>query len=205
MVVVAPHPDDEILGVGGLIAAQRSLGVDVTVIAVTDGENAYPDAPDAGGLGRLRRCEQTEALRRVGVAEDKIIRLQLPDSSVRGHLPELIERLSPWVSPQSHLLAPWRGDFHPDHEACGIAAENVAHNTGAILSSYFFWTWHHGRPELVSSLPLRRFPLDSSAWSDKTDALFCHRSQLFRERGEPVLPRALLGPAERPFEVFLVP
>jgi LmbE family N-acetylglucosaminyl deacetylase len=41
--VVAPHPDDETLGTGGLIAALRSRGIEVTVVAVTDGENAYPD------------------------------------------------------------------------------------------------------------------------------------------------------------------
>ena len=42
-VVVSPHPDDETLGRDGLIARLRSKGIDVTVIAVTDGENAYED------------------------------------------------------------------------------------------------------------------------------------------------------------------
>jgi LmbE family N-acetylglucosaminyl deacetylase len=205
MLVVAPHPDDEILGVGGLIAAQRARDVDVSVVAVTDGENAYPEVSDTAGLGRERCREQTEALLRVGVPEEKIVRLCLPDSNVTAHLPELIDRVSSLVTPQTHLLAPWRGDFHPDHEACGIAAETVSHNTGAMLTSYFFWTWHRGTPGLIKDLPLRRFPLDSSRLSAKTEALFCHRSQLFRQRGEPILPPSLLSPAERPFEVFLAP
>ena len=205
MVVIAPHPDDEILGVGGLIAAQRSRGVDVTVVAVTDGENAYPDAAhESTRLGMERKREQTEALRCVGVSEDKIVRLQIPDSNVMAHLPELMERLSLWISPHTHLLAPWRGDFHPDHKACGLVAESVAQTTGALLTSYFFWTWHQGTPELVENLPLRRFPLGASELWAKTEALSCHRSQLHRERGEPILPRSLLGPAERPFEVFLI-
>jgi LmbE family N-acetylglucosaminyl deacetylase len=38
MVVIAPHPDDEVLGAGGLIAAQAFLGVEIVVVAVTDGE-----------------------------------------------------------------------------------------------------------------------------------------------------------------------
>ena len=57
LLVIAPHPDDETLAVGGLIAAQRAKGLEVVVVAVTDGENAYPDSP---GLGDLRSCEQRE-------------------------------------------------------------------------------------------------------------------------------------------------
>lgn len=45
LVVVAPHPDDEVLGCGGLIAAARAAGVPVLIIALTDGEQAYPDEP----------------------------------------------------------------------------------------------------------------------------------------------------------------
>ena len=59
MLVVAPHPDDETLGAGGLIAYQRSRGVEVTVAAVTDGERAYADSR---GLGETRVLEQAEAL-----------------------------------------------------------------------------------------------------------------------------------------------
>ena len=41
VLVVAPHRDDETLGAGGLIAAQRSRGIEVRVVAVTNGEMAY--------------------------------------------------------------------------------------------------------------------------------------------------------------------
>ena len=60
-VVVAPHPDDETLLSGGLIAHQARAGVPVIVLAVTDGEAAYPGDPD--GLARQRRREQRQALR----------------------------------------------------------------------------------------------------------------------------------------------
>ena len=204
LLLIAPHPDDEILGVGGLLATQCALGRSVSVVAVTDGERAYPDDPQSNQLGTLRVSEQTAALARVGVAADKITRLRLPDSAVSAHIDELISRLSLIASGETHIVAPWRGDFHPDHEACGIAAEQLARKTGAKLTSYFFWTWHHATPNLLADLPLRAFALSPQALRAKTEALLCHRSQLERVQGEPILPQLLLPPARRSFEVFLV-
>lgn len=114
-VVVVPHPDDETLAAGGLIAALREKGVDVTVVAVTDGEHAYTDN---AGLATMRCGEQTRALARLGVAENKIVRLGLVDSDVSGQERELAAKLRPLIRAKTQVLAPWVGDFHPDHEAC---------------------------------------------------------------------------------------
>lgn len=208
VLLIAPHPDDETLGAGGFIADRIAHGVDVTVLAVTDGENAYLDAePDV--LAATRRIEQTKALQRLGLSPANIIRLHLPDSDVTKHLSVLIDRLRSFVSKETHIVAPWRGDFHPDHEACGLAAETVSSETGAKLTSYFFWTWHRGTPALLDELlmgglSLHSFPLTSSLLEAKSAALLCHQSQLSRESGDPILPNYLLAPAYRPFEVFAI-
>lgn len=199
MLIVAPHPDDETLGAGGLIKAQRERGIDVRLAAVTNGENAYPGVPE---LGEVRRVEQTDALGQLGVNEQNIVRFGLPDSGVTAREEELTERLRALVSRETHVVAPWQGDFHPDHAACGRAAEKVVAEAGAKLTSYFFWTWHFGTPELIADLSLRRFPLTSELLAVKSEALACHRTQLVHEQGEPILPERLLGPAQRSFEVF---
>lgn len=200
MLIVAPHPDDEVLGVGGLIAMQRMRDVDVIVAAVTDGENCYAGT---SGLRKIRRNEQEGALHRLGVDRDKIVRFQLPDSSVASKEAELIEGLMQLISDDTHIVAPWPGDFHPDHEACGRAAAEVARRTGSALSFYFFWTWHRGTIELISELSLSSLPLDRDIMLAKTEALLQHQSQLVRESGDPILPDRLLAPARRPYEVFL--
>jgi LmbE family N-acetylglucosaminyl deacetylase len=200
MLIVAPHPDDEVLGVGGLIAMQRMSGGDVVVAAVTDGENCYPGV---SGLGEIRREEQAGALHRLGVDRESIVRLGFPDSSVASREDELVNRLMLIASHDTHIVAPWPGDFHPDHEACGRAATEVARRTGAALSFYFFWTWHRATVELISELPLRSLPLDRDVLLAKTEALLHHRSQLAQEGGDPILPELLLAPARRSYEVFL--
>jgi LmbE family N-acetylglucosaminyl deacetylase len=201
VVVVAPHPDDETLGAGGFIAAQCFHGREVIVVAVTDGESAYGYDPS---LGTLRESEQRNALARLGVPAANIVRLRLPDSDIASHETRLVDHLMTYVTKDTHLVAPWRGDFHPDHEACGRAAERVANRTGGRLSSYFFWTWHRGTTATLGALSLRSFSLSPDHLRSKSEALRCHRSQLTHKSGKPILPDKLLAPARRPFEVFCI-
>jgi LmbE family N-acetylglucosaminyl deacetylase len=139
--VLAPHPDDETLGAGGLIAKLRTQGTPVTVVAVTDGESAYDDMKR---LNEIRVPEQTEALRRLGVRESMIQRLKLPDRDVSSHEDELVDLLLPLVTPETLVIAPWPGDFHPDHEAVGRAAARVSRLRNSPVAYYLFWTWHRG-------------------------------------------------------------
>jgi LmbE family N-acetylglucosaminyl deacetylase len=202
--VLAPHPDDETLGAGALIATLRARGVPVTVVAATDGENAYDSPQDERfALARVREAEQQKALGVLGVPADAIHRLRLTDSGLHLCEAELTERLMDLAQPGMHLIAPWSGDFHPDHEACARAAATVANAKGLQLTSYFFWTWHRGEDSLLTDLPVRRFMPDNAALRAKEQALHCHRSQLAHDHFEPILPARLLGPAYWPFEVFL--
>ena len=197
--IISPHPDDETLGCGGLIADLCRQGVEVVIAAVTDGERAYPNEP---GLALVRRREQDEALAILGVRSSQIHRFQLPDSDVSSHAEALIRLLRPLATATTRIVAPWRGDYHPDHESCGRAAESVATETGATLVSYFFWTWHRGTVADLEHLQLLAFPLTAELLSIKTAALRRHRSQLTHASGAPILPDNLLGPAKRSIEVF---
>lgn len=199
VVFVAPHPDDETLGAGALLANLRRCGAEVTVMAVTDGENAYADH---ASLAEIRRQEQIAALGHLKIDSAQIHRLGLTDSAVALQRQKVVDSLLPLVTSDTCILAPWIGDFHPDHEACGWAAQQAARRTGAALCWYFFWTWHRGTPAAISKLNLCIFNFDDLLLETKLRALACHRSQLHREDGDPILPDYLLGPAKRNFEVF---
>jgi LmbE family N-acetylglucosaminyl deacetylase len=199
-VVLAPHPDDEILGAGGLIAKLRGAGVPVTIVAITDGENAYADSHN---LGDIRVAEQTEALRRVGVPERMIHRLHLPDREISNHEDRLAELLLPFVTADTHLIAPWPRDFHPDHEAVGRAAARVTHSKNMPITYYLFWTWHRGEPGMFAGLELIKFPLSGAELKRKLHALQAYVSQLEHADGQPILSPELLAPAHRGFEVYI--
>jgi len=171
-------------------------------VAVTDGEAAYEGVH---GLGEIRQVEQEQALEKLGVGRDEIVRLCLPDSDVTGNESRLADLLRILFRPDCLIVAPWELDYHPDHEACGRAARKAAEAAGcATPVSYLFWTWHRGDSPFVLEGSVRRFDLDDQLQAAKRAALACHRSQLQREDGPPILPELLLKPATRSFETFFV-
>jgi LmbE family N-acetylglucosaminyl deacetylase len=170
------------------------------IAAVTNGENAY--AGDEG-LGEIRIREQTLAAARLGIGSENLLRLQIADTKVSLHRTAIVERLRPFTTSETHILAPWPFDFHPDHEACGVAARELAQQTGARLTFYFFWTWHRGMPDLLEGLDLCAFSLSVEQQTAKAEALAFHASQLHHASGDPILHDIHLWPALLPFEVYL--
>jgi LmbE family N-acetylglucosaminyl deacetylase len=150
MTVVAPHPDDETLGLGATIATLCGAGVDVQVVSVSDGEAAYPELDHTSRmeLKALRRIEVRQSMRLLGARDP--IRLGMPDGELAAHEPELTDRISSVLADLptgSWCATTWRGDGHPDHEAVGRAAASAASATGATLVEYPVWMWHWARPD----------------------------------------------------------
>ncbi len=201
-IIVTPHPDDETLGAGGLISDLISQSIDVTLVSVTDGENAY-DNEDRVELAKIRSAEQIKALSILGMPAEKIIRLGLTDSNIAASEHQLENFLLSIIDGPVSLLATWTGDFHPDHEVVGRVSQRVAAKTHSSLAFYFFWTWHRGDPQRIRDLSLRRYSLSDQAFKLKQEAIQCYHSQLAHKSQEPILPQHLLLPTQRPYEVFL--
>ena len=60
LLIISPHPDNEVLAAGGLIHMWKQAGRRVTILSLTDGEAAYPHWRR---LAQVRREELKEALR----------------------------------------------------------------------------------------------------------------------------------------------
>ncbi len=196
--VVVPHPDDESLSTGGLIARQAGR-TRLEVLAVTDG-----DAAPAGmeGLPERRRREQDKALTDLAAGEAVIHRLHLPDGRVAGHEDELADVIADMAGSFDLVIAPWTGDQHPDHEATGRAATRAvrAIPSEPVLMYGLFWAWHHARTALPH---LHRLDLGSGEHLSKMRAIGRHTSQLFSATGDPVVAFADLAPALWPWEYYV--
>ncbi|MEW2317669.1 PIG-L deacetylase family protein [Streptomyces bauhiniae] len=148
VVVVAAHPDDEVLGVGGTLARLAAAGVALTVVSVTDGEGSHPGStrltPDR--LAELRAGELCDALGELGASQAEVIRLRLPDTGVARHEDRLAGELAALLPDAALCLAPWTGDVHGDHEAAGRAALAASRAVSVPCRLYPVWLWHWARP-----------------------------------------------------------
>lgn len=199
--VIVPHPDDESLSTGGLIAVARRAGGHVRVIAVTDGEHAYPGVVEPASLAARRRDEQTLALQRLGVRTEDVVRLGMVDGGVGRSEHRLVHLLAAHIADADLLVAPWTGDHHVDHEACGRAAVRLALRFGIPHVLAMFWTYHHSDPEHIPHHRLRQLRLPPAVHLQKAHAVAAHSSQVGDAApGDPLLDDALLGPARWPFE-----
>jgi LmbE family N-acetylglucosaminyl deacetylase len=208
LVVVAPHPDDEVLGVSGLMLRATRRDIPIEIVAVTDGEASHPDLPDRRGMGARRRVERSAALRWLGV-DAEVHHLGLADGRVADQEALLRDHLTSVLDPSATCVCPWRRDGHPDHEAAARAAVDAARRTGACLVEYPIWAWHWATPG--TDLPneqLRRLPLGAGERASKAGAIERFESQIRPVPEAPgdgvVLPDAVLDRFRRPFETYLV-
>lgn len=210
VVVVAPHPDDEVLGTGGLLANWASLGRRICIVAVTDGGASHPRSTHwtAEALSATRRAESVEGWRHLGLARGVAHRLGLPDGALAAHAATLTERLCDLLTSEDVVFATWRLDGHPDHDATGRAAALACQRRGCRLFEYPVWMWHWAAPadKRVPWERLRRAPIGARALAQKSRAVQAHATQL-RADGDaaPVLPPAMLSRWLSPFEHLFVP
>jgi LmbE family N-acetylglucosaminyl deacetylase len=200
LVVVSPHPDDETLGVGGLIAETARLGVRILVVSVTDGEAA---ATTKAGLAERRHTEMRNALNHlVPQGSLQVVRYRLPDGQVERMQNQLEKLLTAEVRPTDLVVAPLSCDGHSDHDAIGHVSRRVASDAAASFGSYPIWAWHwHDPRQSVISSHGRRIGLSDEAWQAKVRAIGCFPSQT--SGSVPVLPEHFLRRFAQPYEVIV--
>jgi LmbE family N-acetylglucosaminyl deacetylase/SAM-dependent methyltransferase len=211
LLVVAAHPDDETLGAGGMLAAAEARGAAITVLIATDGDASHPRSPTHSprDLAHLRRREVYAALAALAPSADVQL-LGLPDGHLAEHLDELTTHVTRHGGECTHIVTPWVGDRHPDHEACARAAEHAVAASGAKHWQYPIWAWHWGDPA-APDLPqaaLRTITLDPAARAAKERAIWCYPSQCAPLSDQPgdeaVLSPGMLAHFRTDSETFVV-
>jgi LmbE family N-acetylglucosaminyl deacetylase len=205
-VIIAAHPDDEVLGPGGIVAMLAAAGARVRVVAVTDGEASHGGRADPAALACRREAERRAALHALGAGETEIVRLGLPDAALDGRDTDIAAALDGLVTGFDACLAPWARDAHADHEAAGRAVARISHQlTG---SAWFFpvWMWHWARPA-DPRVPWRhaaRVALTPDAAARKQKAISRFASQLEPWPGGagPVLAPGFVSDFRRDYEVL---
>jgi len=189
ILVVAPHPDDESLGCGGLIATLGKLGRMVFVVFVTDGSASHRASHlwSRQRLANLRKEEATEALSRLGLARSGRVFLDLEDANMpfRGsslwqkavtQIEEVLCRFQPDL-----LVVPWRRDPHCDHRNSWLLLQDALRTSQQRPRRLEYAVW---LDELGTA---RDWPHTNEAEPidvDVTDALLCKRHAIAAHRSQ---------------------
>jgi LmbE family N-acetylglucosaminyl deacetylase len=177
LVVVSPHPDDEVFGAAGLMTWCHQRGTAVEIIAATDGEGSHRASATVtrSQLRLVRAHERRCALALLDLADVPVHRLGLADGSLGEVGEELTELIMSRVDCETTLVVPSRHDSHPDHHAtyrAGLAVRDVLQ---CQLWEYAVWARLDPRelPQLGKTLHL-----GAGLHYRKLVASWCFRSQI---------------------------
>ncbi len=173
VLVLAPHPDDEVFGCGGAIARHVAAKVPVQVVVATDGaykkgEMGVTDAERQ--RARTREDETRAAAKELGYGQP--VFWNLPDRALAYGEP-LIAKVLAAMDGIDLVYAPAVSEQHPDHRILAMAAvEAVKRKPGTRLA--FYEIGAPQRPNLLLDI--------SPVQAVKQAAIACFRSQLETQR-----------------------
>ncbi|MCS3893386.1 LmbE family N-acetylglucosaminyl deacetylase [Bradyrhizobium japonicum USDA 38] len=214
--VLSPHPDDESLGAGGLIAQARHHAQNLSIILLTDGSQSHPNSKTypRDRLIATRRSELAEAAGILGVPLNRLFELGLHDTAAPSEGPDFehsVDRVSTILASidARTLFVTWEHDPHCDHQAAARLAQKLRRRDPALtLWSYPVWGWHLSPSHMVSAPAPKGFRLAiEDVLPQKRAAIAAHTSQMtdlidddpdgFRFTNET------LEPFLRPFEYYI--
>ena len=183
VLVVAPHPDDAELGMGGAILRFRQEGMRVGVLDLTTGE------PTPHGSLEIRARETEAATRILGLDWRQNLGLTnrslQPTLEARRQVAGVFRKTRPrWI------FAPYWIDAHPDHLAAVELVEAARFWAKLSKSDLPGDPFHPERIYHYFAFHLRQvvqpaFILDiSDVWQEKRAAIECYRSQFIEGRDD---------------------
>jgi LmbE family N-acetylglucosaminyl deacetylase len=145
LLVISPHPDDEVLGAGGLIQAALAQGASVKVVMLTNGDgqvfiplslnrSVRTGLRDFVAYGEHRQVETLEALKELGLSEEYVVFLGYPDRSL----------LNLWLGNWDNdcpvtaiftraVYTPYKNSYNPTARYCG---NDILNDIRSIIEDY---------------------------------------------------------------------
>ena len=147
ILIIAPHPDDEILGCAGLIQKSLAEGHHVNVIIMSGGGKSHSGCCNitADELVRNRRKLSKEAAKIIGLPDKNMHFLDYHDGDIdyedeeTNRLMGLISDINPGV-----IFIPHKGEGWRDHiQTAEIVKKLVARNESVCIYEYCVWFWYY--------------------------------------------------------------
>lgn len=151
LLVIAPHPDDETLGAGGLMQRVGVAGGQVRIVYLTDGDGfpegvkvhdriTHPTAADYRGYGELRKHEAEQAIASLALGPHELTFLGFPDGGLSGLMTKY------WSSRRPPFQSPYTRQHRP---AASEAVTGDPHYRGEDLTQELARVFGAFRPTMI--------------------------------------------------------
>ena len=189
IIIVAPHMDDETLACGGIIA-KLPQKEQIHIIYTTDGmKSPSPIFPRrdtiSSDLGEVRIQESKSAMRLLGVPDENLYFLCMPEAKIRENKTALLEKLSKIINDikPDFIFIPFRYDRHQDHLAINDVVINGFNQRlfkAQIIEYFVYYRWKllplQDIRKYIKTQFLIKVSIDDVA-AQKRKALDCYKSQ----------------------------
>lgn len=205
IIILSPHPDDEVLGCGGLIAKATSEGNAPYVVIVSNGNGSFgEDWEDKALVAKERSALTDKAAGCLGLPLSQIVRLNVTDTQITRMLenPEMVSQVITdlkKLQPQVIVAPSEMGDF-PDHIATHklgkLLYDSLVHDGKDVeLWNYCVWAWFCHPYRLVGKI------LRGASVLKLNQALLSKKRAAIREYVTPMGPCGIpwSGTLDEPF------
>jgi LmbE family N-acetylglucosaminyl deacetylase len=200
ILIVAPHPDDETLGCGGLIALSVSAGHRVMVLVLTKGEKLFSaklgivDNPAPRKVCEMRREESRKAVGILGMDPAGLVFWDFPDAELEQQRATVINKLAAFLAENrpDEIYSTNEYEEHPDHRAAAsIVADACTRVKLDIAVRHYFIALP---ADLSISAVIKNKPVikvDASAFlplkKRAVDVFDCHLKIISPQQNAPIL------------------
>lgn len=125
IMVLAPHPDDELLSCGGTILKYSSLGSEIVAVLMSQGLGGYAKDEEKDRIAAIREQEYRNATKNLRV--DEVVNLRLDDVVVNRDNVKTVTNLVRDHQPDI-ILAPHKNDTHRAHRATALLAKEAVYH-----------------------------------------------------------------------------
>jgi LmbE family N-acetylglucosaminyl deacetylase len=216
LTVFSPHPDDETLACGGMLAEKTMKGDDVHIIFMTDGRNSYKTElnirqnPTPKEIKVIRRNEACQAAKIIGIKTDNMVFLDFEDGTLKDRMSkakdivkEYLIKLKP-----AEIFIPQEEDMHKDHSSTNIIVLSAVKELFLDLDVYEYIIWMNSNKKFQDLSKNPNFiEIDiSNTINLKIKAITAYKSQvdiLFPVQTRPILDDAFLSNFKKSVEYFL--
>lgn len=162
ILVIAAHPDDDVIGLGITLNRYIQYGNNVTVVFTTNGAGGVWKSPikNQRSLSETRYNEACEALKLIKIPKEQIISFGFPDGGLFRYILQLaidLLTLIHTIEPKEIYVHALEGG-HPDHDITSFVTQYICHQID--FSEVFEWGEYNGETSIEDPSTPLKFPLD---------------------------------------------